>query len=113
MTQVAYMTPDEMELYDNAGIAIADARGAVELAMAEGEARGEARGRDLGLREGARRILLSLLQQRFGPTPEWVSAQISAADSETLEEWTGKILVAESLTSLFSPLPADAHPPTE
>ncbi|MBF0138227.1 MAG: cytosolic protein, partial [Magnetococcales bacterium] len=85
------------ELYDKAGIAVADARGAVELAREEGEARGEV----IGLRNGEMRNLLRLIRHRFGAVPEWVPDRLATADLKTLETWNEKILVAESLQAVF------------
>ncbi len=93
MAMVANMTIEELEMYDNAGIAIADARGAVEL--------GELRGEQRGIQIGEMRALLRLIQRRFGPAPDWVQARLKAADGKTLETWTDHLLDARSLDEVF------------
>ncbi|MBF0310085.1 MAG: DUF4351 domain-containing protein, partial [Magnetococcales bacterium] len=102
---VANMTPDELELYDKAGIAITDARGAVELAREEGEAKGRQEGIRIGerkgLREGEMRALLRQIQRRFGIIPQWVHVKLTNADLQTLETWTERILDVESLEDVF------------
>ncbi|MBF0425726.1 MAG: Rpn family recombination-promoting nuclease/putative transposase [Magnetococcales bacterium] len=112
---VANMTPDELELYDKAGIAIADARGRVDLAREEGRQEGREEGRQEGRQEGIQigkqegrlegkaDLLLRQLRQRFGPRlPGWVEARIAAADAATIELWGDRVLTASSLEELFA-----------
>ncbi|MBF0153137.1 MAG: Rpn family recombination-promoting nuclease/putative transposase [Magnetococcales bacterium] len=108
--RVANMTREELELYDNAGIAITDARGMIELAREEGEARGEARGIQKGLRDGAIQTLLLLLHHRFGPAPDWVQERIAQADLATLTRWTENVLHAASPEAVFTLEVAQRHP---
>ncbi|MEO5333056.1 MAG: Rpn family recombination-promoting nuclease/putative transposase [Magnetococcus sp. YQC-5] len=98
MAMVANMTNDELELYEKAGMAITDARGAIQLAREEGEQKGLQEGRQ----EGATRILTSLLQRRFGTIPDWVTEKITKAESPSLEEWSLRVLEATSLDSVFA-----------
>ena len=114
MAMVANMTADELEMYDKAGIAIADARGAVELAREEallegrqeGEQIGEQRGRQEGRQEGEQigeaKILTRQLQRRFGNLPVWASNKIAKADLSTLEEWSIRILDATTIESVLA-----------
>ncbi|MBF0309939.1 MAG: hypothetical protein HQL56_10460, partial [Magnetococcales bacterium] len=90
---MANMTPDEMELYDKAGIAITDARGAVELAREEGEARGR--------QEGRAEMLLDQLQERFGSVPDWVRFKLTQADLDSLKEWSKRIFGANKIEEIF------------
>ncbi|MBF0321348.1 MAG: hypothetical protein HQL62_00130, partial [Magnetococcales bacterium] len=83
---------------DKAGIAIQDARGAVELARAEGEVRGEARGKQ----KGAAHLLRRQLHQKFGPTlPKWIEEKLALATLEELEVWIDRMLAAQSFKELF------------
>ncbi len=110
IAMMANMTAEELEMYEKAGMAIADARGMVEQGRLEGEQKGrqegiqigEQKGRQEGLRDGEMRTLLRLLQRRFGPAPDWVQARLAEANRETLEAWTDKILDARSLNDLFA-----------
>ncbi|MEO5340564.1 MAG: Rpn family recombination-promoting nuclease/putative transposase [Magnetococcus sp. MYC-9] len=102
MAMVANMTAEELEMYDKAGMAIADARGAVELAREEGEQRGEQKGRQEGRQEGKAETLTRLLQHRFGDLPPWVAQKIADATSPTLDKWTLQILGAPTLDSVFA-----------
>ncbi|QVL51535.1 MAG: DUF4351 domain-containing protein [Thiocapsa sp.] len=57
--------------------------------MAQGEQRGEAK------------ILLRLIERKFGPPSETVRHRITSADSETLLEWSDRILEARSLDEVL------------
>ena len=87
--RMANMNKEELEYYDKAGMAIADARGAIELALEEGEQRGEAR------------MLSRLLQRRFGDTPAWASDKLAKANLSTLEVWSLRLLDANALEDVF------------
>ncbi|WP_130472990.1 DUF4351 domain-containing protein, partial [Candidatus Magnetaquicoccus inordinatus] len=103
---LANMTEDELDLYDKAGIAIADTRGRLKLAREEGKQEGRAEGRAEGIGEGERmgmaNVLLRLLQQRFGQVPDEIKAKVTAAARPRLERWTGGILEAKGLEDLFA-----------
>ncbi|MDC3953443.1 DUF4351 domain-containing protein [Polyangium jinanense] len=60
------------------------------------EERGALRGRNEGLREGQRSLLLQLLRRRFGELPPAVVARVEAADTEALESFAARLLVAKS-----------------
>ena len=62
-------------------------------AFAEGEVQGEARGEARG--EAA--MLLRLLRLRFGEVPEVMRQKIQSADSQTLLEWSDRVLTATSI----------------
>jgi predicted transposase/invertase (TIGR01784 family) len=103
---LANMTEDELDLYDKAGIAIADTRGRLKLAREEGKQEGRAEGRAEGIGEGERmgmaNVLLRLLQQRFGQVPDEIKAKVTAAALPRLERWTDGILQAKGLEDLFA-----------
>ncbi|MEO5363421.1 MAG: Rpn family recombination-promoting nuclease/putative transposase [Magnetococcus sp. DMHC-8] len=109
MAMVANMTAEELEMYDNAGIAIADARGMVELAreeaLREGEQRGEQRGEQKGRQDEAASMLTRQLQRRFGDPPPWASQKIADAELSTLQEWSLRILDAPTLESVLADPP--------
>ncbi|MEO5331311.1 MAG: PD-(D/E)XK nuclease family transposase [Magnetococcus sp. YQC-5] len=90
IAMVANMTPEELELYDKAGMAITDARGAIDLAREEGEQKGETK------------MLTRQLQRRFGTLPDWASLKITKADLSSLEKWGLRILDAQSLDDVFA-----------
>ncbi len=100
--RVANMTADELELYDKAGIAIADARGRVDLAREEGEQIGELRGEQRGRREEGALTLTRQLQRRFGTVPDWAYEKIAKADLSSLGDWSLRIFDAQSLNDSFS-----------
>ncbi|MEO5363893.1 MAG: Rpn family recombination-promoting nuclease/putative transposase [Magnetococcus sp. DMHC-8] len=109
MAMVANMTAEELEMYDNAGVAIADARGAVELAreeaLREGREEGRQEGIQIGEQSGEKRgkagTLTRLLQRRFGDLPTWAGQKIADADLSTLEEWSLRLLDAPTLESVL------------
>lgn len=57
----------------------------------------KAEGRAEGRSEGVAHALLRQLERRFGPLPDQVKAQVSAADPETLERWLDRVLDAPTL----------------
>ncbi|MDX1981784.1 MAG: DUF4351 domain-containing protein [Bryobacteraceae bacterium] len=70
-------------------------------AVARGEALGEARGEARGEAKGEAKILTRLLIKRFGPLPEWVSQRLAGAAGPQLEEWSLRLLDAQSLEGVF------------
>ncbi|MBF0173419.1 MAG: DUF4351 domain-containing protein [Magnetococcales bacterium] len=55
-----------------------------------------------GHRNGEAAMLMRQLQRRFGPIPEWVNEKIATADLTSLEEWSLRVLDAQSLNEVFS-----------
>ncbi|MBF0605612.1 MAG: hypothetical protein HQL07_18210 [Nitrospirae bacterium] len=86
---MANMTRDELDLYDKAGIAIADARGRVEQARKDGKL------------EERMEMLLDLLQDRFGAIPDWARIKLAEADLNTLKGWSKKIFSADKIEHIF------------
>ncbi|MBF0308838.1 MAG: Rpn family recombination-promoting nuclease/putative transposase [Magnetococcales bacterium] len=101
IARLANMNPDERELYDKAGMAVTDAKGAVELARDEGIAIGEARGEARGLRKGEVTLLLKLMQHRFGPLSEEVVRRVENAEARSLDIWSEALLDTPSLEALL------------
>ena len=50
---------------------------------------------------GEARILLALMQTKFGNVPDQVRHQVEAADADTLLEWSGRLLTATNLDEVF------------
>jgi len=73
---------------------------AEEVAVTAGEKLLD-QGRSEGLLEGERRILLRLLRKRFSPIPETVEARLKSATETQLEEWSDRVLAAETLDEVF------------
>ena len=100
--RMANMDEKELEYYDKAGIAIADARGAIELARDEGIEKGRQKGRQEGEQIGEAKILTRQLQRRFGDLPTWASDTIAKADLPSLEAWSLRILDALTLEGVLA-----------
>src|SRR5262249_39602109 len=66
----------------------------MEIGRAEGLAEGEA--------IGERRILLNLIDHRFGGVPEWARVRLQALSSSELEKLSQRLLDAASLDDLFA-----------
>ena len=100
---VAGMDPVELEYYDKACMAIADARGAIELARDEGKEEGEHIGEQRGERKKAIETLQRLLMKKLDlPTlPPVVEEKLSDASLEEIEIWTYRVLDATSLEAVF------------
>jgi len=54
-----------------------------------------------GHREGEAAMLLRLIARKFGPPTEAVRERIARADSETLLEWSDRILTAQTLDEVL------------
>ncbi|MBF0180584.1 MAG: Rpn family recombination-promoting nuclease/putative transposase [Magnetococcales bacterium] len=67
-----------------------------------GEQRGEQRGRQEGEQIGEAKILMRQLQRRFGAVPAWANEKIAKATSLSLEEWSLRVLDAQSLEAVFA-----------
>ncbi len=55
-----------------------------------------------GEKKGEAKILLRQLQRRFGTVPEWANEKIAKADLPSLEEWSLRLLDAQTLEAVFS-----------
>jgi predicted transposase/invertase (TIGR01784 family) len=65
----------------------------IEKYIEQGEQRGEQR--------GEAKMLLRLIERKFGPPSEPVRARITQADPDTLLDWSERILVAQSLDEVW------------
>jgi predicted transposase/invertase (TIGR01784 family) len=111
--RIANLSREEFEDYEKAGMAVADRKGAIELAnekgIREGLHKGHLKGLQEGLQEGHRKglqegstkILLLLLETRFGPLPHWVPETLNDADEPTLNQWTLRVIKANTLEDVF------------
>ena len=62
----------------------------------------EDRGRQEGLREGRRRVIIQLLETKFGaPLPAEKRSQLQHGTDEELDEWAKRLLTAASLDDVF------------
>jgi hypothetical protein len=69
----------------------------IDRYIAQGKELGEQRGKQLGEAE----MLLRLIERKFGPPSATVRHRITEADSETLLEWSERILDAGSLDEVL------------
>ena len=65
----------------------------LQVGRAEGKAEGEAR--------GLARSLVRLLERRFGPLPQDLTARIAVAELETIERWFDAAIDAAALADVF------------
>jgi hypothetical protein len=66
---------------------------------------GRAEGRAESIQAGERRLLLRLLERRFGKVPKTYQIRIATADADTLLFWSEQVLSAQRLADVFSELP--------
>lgn len=78
--------------------------------------RGEQQKRDdaraEGRREGERKLLLRLLQARFGELPPLVTSTLKIAGEGALEFWAVRVLTADSLDAVFAGTLSPSSPPS-
>ena len=94
--RVATMTAVELEIYDNAGIALTDAKGALHLAREEGEQIGREKGRQegeqIGRVEGARTLLRRHLERKSGsPLAAPLESRLAAASLADIKAWIDRL----------------------
>ena len=100
--RVANMDREELEYYDKASMAIADARGAIELALEEGEQKGIQKGRQEGRQEGFATLFLLQAEEKYGQISDTDRNKVLAADRATLEKWSLRLLKSDTLDDVFS-----------
>ena len=67
-----------------------------------GQEEGKAKGKEEGKREEASRILVRLLERRFGPLPPTIGEQLREAGHDQLETWINQSFDARSLADIFN-----------
>ena len=82
-------------------IASAEEKGLAQ-GLEKGRAEGIAEGIAKGMEQGMAESLLLLLEERFGPLPEEVCAQVRAASAERLRQWMSRVFTAAALEELFA-----------
>ena len=83
---------------------------ALDQYMAEWKQRLLAQGMEKGLQEGRReerqfqavRMLLTVLNERFGKLPPELSDRVRTTDADTLDTWFRRAITAQSLDEVFS-----------
>ena len=63
---------------------------------------GEQKGRQEGEKEGEAKVLLRLLERRFGAVPDPVRDRIASADVADLDHWIMRVLDAGSIDDVPS-----------
>ncbi|MCG6943533.1 MAG: DUF4351 domain-containing protein [Thiohalocapsa sp.] len=58
-------------------------------------------GKQIGIQLGEANMLMLLLEDKFGPVPEQVRAQVEAANPESLLRWSRRLLKAESIDDVL------------
>ncbi|NER07324.1 MAG: Rpn family recombination-promoting nuclease/putative transposase [Okeania sp. SIO3C4] len=100
------MSPEELEIVENRGIAMQDERGRIAYAEQQGEARGEERGLVKGEAKGrlnqAIALVKLLITQRFGEVSETINSQIEGLPLADVEDLVKVFLSFNSLTDLES-----------
>jgi flagellar biosynthesis/type III secretory pathway protein FliH len=73
-------------------------RRGIEQGLAQGIEQGLERGRE----EGERKVVLRLIEQRFGPVPDWAQQRLKTLSSGDLETLELRLLDAPSLEALLA-----------
>jgi predicted transposase YdaD len=76
------------------------AKGHVE-GQAEGRMEGRMEGRIEGRVAGQIDAIRQVLEDRFGPLPEWVRERLVSGTSEQRQHWLKRMLEAQSLSDVF------------
>lgn len=69
--------------------------------LTQGLTEGLTQGLTQGRTEGGAKILISLLEKRFGSVSSQLRKRIFTADGPTLEKWVERVLDARDLQSVF------------
>ena len=94
------MSPEELEVVENRGIAMQDERGRIAYAEQLGEARGIVKGETKGRLSQTIALVKVLITQRFGEVSEGISNQIEDLPMADLEDLVQVFLNFNSLTDL-------------
>ncbi len=71
------------------------------LAREEGVQQGMQQGVQQGVQQGQAKLLIRLLNHRFGPLPDDVHQRLEQATTEEIDVWAGRVLEANSLDQVF------------
>ncbi|MGR0481494.1 MAG: Rpn family recombination-promoting nuclease/putative transposase [Candidatus Electronema sp. V4] len=74
----------------------------VESKIASAEEKGLEKGLAKGRAEGMAESLLFLLEEKFGPLPEELRAQVRLASAEQLRQWMSRVFTAAAPEELFA-----------
>jgi predicted transposase YdaD len=96
------MNAEELEIFENRGIALQDERGRIAYAEQVGEARGVIKGEAKGKLNQAIALIMRQLKKRFGDIPTATSSQIEGLSLEDLESLVEAFLSFNSLEDLQS-----------
>ncbi len=77
----------------------------VETWLERGRTEGHTEGLAKGIQTGEKRMLLRLLERRFGKVPKTYQTRITTADADTLLLWGERVLSAQRLADVFSEPP--------
>ena len=77
-------------------------RSMLDLLLEMGEERAMANSRAKWERNGMGNLLLNMLEARFGTLPEAVAERIRAADTETLQRWSLRLLTAATIDDVLA-----------
>ena len=69
--------------------------------VAEGVEKGFEKGIEKGVEKGEAKVLLRLLENRFGPVSNEFRLRIDEADSEQLLTWAERVLTVQRLEDVF------------
>ena len=75
----------------------------------EGRQEGRQEGRKEGRREGQAQLFLEMLEERFGPQPEWLNNCIRRAGSVQLRNWLKRLPGAANVEAVFDDTAAPAN----
>ncbi len=92
----------ELEEFDRRAMMLQDERGKINYAKEEGRAEGKAEGRAEGINIGELKIVMSLINQRFGEVDQDISDRLSNLKSENLESLVKALFDFNSLADLLS-----------
>ncbi len=99
--RTAGFTEEEWDAYIREGIALQDERGALSLALQQGEEKGLKEGEERGRAAALREMLDTLLRARFGEVPAALVVRVASAESVELQRWVARFATAASLDDVF------------
>ncbi|MFN7587974.1 MAG: DUF4351 domain-containing protein [Planctomycetota bacterium] len=77
-------------------------RSMLDLLLEMGEERAMAKGPAKWRQSGMGDLLLNMLEARFGTLPEAVAERIRAADTDTLQRWSLRLLTAATIDDVLA-----------